>query len=299
MNLKTLQSTSPWEWPDGAADVLLNTLRDPAEKPSRQSVAIHLACESDVMNDAIADALLVIARREDAPEELRGAAAIALGPALELASSDAFGDPEEEALTAQGFKNVQKTLQQMYVDATLPKLVRRRILEAAVRAPQEWHQQAVRGAYASNDDDWRLTAVFCMEFIAGFDQEILESLASSVPEIEHHAVRAAGNRELAEAWEHVEALLSNEDTDKALLLSAIEAAASIAPAQAGPILVEMAHSADEEIAEAAEVALILTESEEDQTFMDPDFFEDEEPEDEEPEDEEPEDEEPEDEEPLH
>ena len=32
-----------------------------------------------------------------------------------------------------------------YVDAALPKLVRRRILETAVRAPEDWHQQAVRG----------------------------------------------------------------------------------------------------------------------------------------------------------
>jgi hypothetical protein len=45
-----------------------------------------------------------------------------------------------------------------------------------VRAPQDWHENAVGSAYASGDDTWKLTAVFCMRFVRGFDGQIVEEL---------------------------------------------------------------------------------------------------------------------------
>jgi hypothetical protein len=56
------------------------------------------------------------------------------------------------------------------MDASVPTDVRRRILEASVRAPQDWHRDAIRAAYASDDDVWRLTAVFCMRSVRGFER---------------------------------------------------------------------------------------------------------------------------------
>ena len=57
-----------------------------------------------------------------------------------------------------------------FMDGDIPKDVRREILEASVRAPQDWHQEAVRMAYSSDDESWRLTAVFCMCYIRGFER---------------------------------------------------------------------------------------------------------------------------------
>ena len=53
------------------------------------------------------------------------------------------------------------------------KEVKRPILEASVRAPEKWHKNAVAAAYRSKDEDWKLTAVFCMRFIRGFDKQIV------------------------------------------------------------------------------------------------------------------------------
>ena len=58
----------------------------------------------------------------------------------------------------------------------VPKELRRRILEASVRAFEPWHPDAIRTAYASSDQEWVLTAVFAMAHIKGFDEQILESL---------------------------------------------------------------------------------------------------------------------------
>jgi hypothetical protein len=60
--------------------------------------------------------------------------------------------------------------------------VRRRVLEASVRAPQDWHQEAIREAYSSGDESWRLTAVFCMRFVRGFkDQTFLKGHDEPTP----------------------------------------------------------------------------------------------------------------------
>ena len=112
------------------------------------------------------------------------------------------------------------------MDASVPEDVRRRILEASVRAPQDWHQDAIRAAYASDDDAWRLTAVFCMRFVRGFDEQILEALDSENPDIHYEAVCAAGSWEVDAAWPHITALVTSRKTEKSLLLAAIEAVAA-------------------------------------------------------------------------
>ena len=50
-----------------------------------------------------------------------------------------------------------------------------------MRAPQNWHQKAIKAAYSSGDKEWMLTAVF---------------LETADPEIHCEAVNAAGNWEL-------------------------------------------------------------------------------------------------------
>jgi hypothetical protein len=155
------------------------------------------------------------------------------------------------------FVKIQETLSRLYKDGDVPKEARRRVLEASVRAPQGWHENAVREAYADKDEAWKLTAVFCMRFIPGFDEEILESLKSKNPDIHYQAVCAAGNWEVAAAWPHISKLLSSKKTHKALLLAAIEAVAGIRPEEAEEVLGEFIDSDDEDIVEAAYEAMAI------------------------------------------
>jgi hypothetical protein len=236
----------------------------PARNPkfdteSDRLAAAELAGDFTVINDDLADALLAVVCSADEPVQLRAKAAISLGPVLEQVETDGFEDPDDVSITEGTFRNIQETLHQLYLDNKTPKEVRRRILEASVRAPQSWHQDAIRYAYSSGDKEWMLTAVFSMCWVRGFDDQILVALKSTDPEIHFEAVKAAGNWELDAAWSHVVELVDDTLTPKHLLLAAIGAASSIHPAEAREILARLADSGDEEIAEAAEEAMAMAE----------------------------------------
>ena len=270
IDLKTLKDTPPWEWPEGAGKMFLSILRNDKAKESDRLVAAELAGDYTVINDELAHALLSILGNSEEPEELRGQAAISLGPAVEQADTYGFEDADDILISEDTFRSVHEKLRKLYMDLDVPKEVRRRILEASVRAPQSWHENAVRAAYSSRDEDWKLTAVFCMRFIRGFDDQILESLDSKNPDIHYQAVCAAGNWEVDAAWPHITALITSEKTDKDLLLAAIDAVAMIRPQEASEILVDLTDSDDEEIVEAAYEAMAMAEPWEDEDDEDED-----------------------------
>jgi len=259
MNLRTLKDTPPWEWPNGTAETLLDILRDDRSLESDLLLATELAGDFTVINDELVDALLSILRSGDKPEAVRGPAAISLGPVLEHADTEGFEDAGDLPITERAFHEIQESLHELYIDANVPRDVRRRILEASVRAPQDWHRDAIRAAYASDDDVWRLTAVFCMRSVRGFDAQILEALDSANPNIHYEAVIAAGNWEVDAAWAHVAALVTSRKTEKSLLLAAIDAVASIRPHDAPERLADLADSDDEDIADAVHEALAMAE----------------------------------------
>jgi hypothetical protein len=191
---------------------------------------------------------------------LRGRAAISLGPALEYAFIDGFEDPDDVPIPENRFREIQESLYKLYFDANTPVEVRRRVLEASVRAPQDWHQSAIQEAYSSVDKSWKLTALFCMRFVRGFNEQILEALEAGNQDIHYEAVCAAGNWEVDAAWSHIAALITSEHTDKYLLLAAIEAVAGIRPQDAAELLIDLTQSEDEDIAEAASEAMAITEA---------------------------------------
>jgi hypothetical protein len=257
MDLKTLQDTPPWEWPEGAGRIFLDILRDDQAAASDRVLAAELAGDFTVINEELVGALLSILGNGAESEKLRGKAAISLGPVLEHADTEGFEDPDDVPITERTFHAIQESLRKLYVDARVPTEVRRRILEASVRAPQTWHRDAIRAAYSSDDEAWRLTAVFCMQFIRGFDEQILDALNSKNPDIRYEAVCAAGNWEVEAAWPHVAALVTSKRIDKPLLLAAIEAVAGIRPHEAPAILADLTGSADEDIADAVYEAMIM------------------------------------------
>jgi hypothetical protein len=99
-----------------------------------------------------------------------------------------------------------------------------------------------------------------MRFVRRFDDQILESLDGKNPDIHYEAVCAAGNWEVKAAWSHIAGLITSEDTDKFLLLAAIEAAVGIHPKKAPGILFDLTESEDKDIAEAALEALAMAEA---------------------------------------
>jgi len=223
MDPKTLNDIPPWEWPEGVGEAFLGILGDDQADESDRLLTAELAGGFTVINDELAEALLTIVRSGGETDELRGMASISLGPALEHASTMGFEDADDMLLSEEVFLEIQQSLQELFLKADVPEGVRRRILETSVGAPQDWHRDAIREAYSSDDEAWRLTAVFCMQFVRGFDDQILEALDSDAADIHYQAVCAAGSWEVDAAWPHIAALVTSDETDKALLLAAIEA----------------------------------------------------------------------------
>ena len=259
MDLQALKDTPPWDWPEGTAEKLLSVLRDEQATETDRVLAAEMAGDFTVVNGQLVEALLAILRNSEESQEVRARAAISLGPILEYADTEGFEDSDDVPISERHFQQIQKSLRELYMDAQIPKEVRRRILEASVRAPQEWHKNAVLAAYSSGDNAWKLTAVFCMRFLRGFDKQIVEELKNEIPDIQLEAVLAAGNWGVAAGWPQIVALIHSGKTPKPLLLAAIEAVPSIRPQEASEVLSGLIESDDEDIIEAVQEALAMTE----------------------------------------
>ncbi len=259
MDLRTLENIPSWEWPEEADQTIAAVLRNRSAAPEDRLLAAELAGDYNVMNPMIAETLLAIVCSSLEPVGLRGEAALSIGTALEHADTMGFEEPEEIIISEALFERAKESLRRLFEDPQLPVELRRQLLEASVHAPEDWHQQVVRDAYVSDDYAWRLTAVFCMQFISGFEDQILESLQNPDLEIHYQAVCAAGNWGLKDAWPHITQLLDSAQTEKALLLAAIAAVPAIRPEAAEDILEEFAGHEDDEISETAMEALAMVE----------------------------------------
>ena len=139
--------------------------------------------------------------------------------------TNGFDDPDDlPPIAERTYRKIQSLRQQLYSDSGVPKLLRRRILEVSVRAPEDWHRDAIGEAYASDDNEWILTAVFAMRYLRDFDAQMLEALNNPDPEIRLEAVEAADNWAIDAAWPYVVKLVEDANTSKPLLLAAIGAA---------------------------------------------------------------------------
>jgi len=258
--LNLIKDIPPWDWPEDAGKRFLELLRDDTAPEADRLLAAHLAGDSTVVDDELAQALLEVVKNAHASEAVRSEAAISLGPVLEEADTEGFGDFGEPPIEEKTFVKIQESFRAVHEDTGAPPLVRRRVLEASVRAPQDWHAGAVRSALERGDPEWKLTAVFSMRWVRGFDREILEALESDNPPLQRPAVEAAGTWGIDAAWPHVAALCASKETDKDLLISAIYALAEIRAQEAEAILVALADSPDEDISDAANDAMSMAEA---------------------------------------
>jgi hypothetical protein len=251
--LDELSNTPSWDWPEQAAVLIKQQLGsvDPAERLK----AVELAGDLVVMDDELAGKLVRIIQ-SDAADELRGTAAIALGPALEEAFEVGFDDELDDdfdtrVLSESRVLEIQRVLHSMHDDNRQPSLVRRMCLEASVRAPQDWHPAAVRAAHQRDDKSWKMTALFCMGRLAGFEAQILEGLGASDPDIVVEAVRSAGLSELEAAGPTVLDLAASETREPRVRHAAVEALALLETEGIEELLVSLTESDDEALAELA------------------------------------------------
>ncbi|MCC6587855.1 MAG: hypothetical protein IT168_14260 [Bryobacterales bacterium] len=273
MDLTTLDDIGPWDWPSTTRQELKDALRDRTRTVDERSVAATHAGNIVVMDDEMAALLLEIVASRDEPDRLRARAAVALGPTLQQCDEDGFDESpySEELVSEDTFSRICATLENVFNDTSNPSMVRRRALEAAVRAPADWHANAIRKAYWMKDGDWKQTAVFCMGYIPGFEQEITQALQSRHEDMQFEAIRAAGAAEIQSAWPLIRDILENPKTDKTTLLAAIEAAESLCPREDSDVIYELTESRDPEIAETAEEALTFINID-DSDFGDDDDF---------------------------
>ena len=95
-----------------------------------------------------------------------------------------------------------------------------------------------------------------MQHVPGFDKQILESLENRNSDIRCEAVAAAGQFSVRAAWPRIEAILKDRRAPLALVMAAIGAAGYVNAEEACPLLAELTDSPNEQIAEAAEEALM-------------------------------------------
>jgi hypothetical protein len=120
------------------------------------------------MKDEPVSALLTILCSDAKPEKLHAEAATSPGPVLEQADTDDFEVMYDVPIPERTYHAIQETLRKTHLDADVPHEVRRRPLEASVRAPQDWHRDAIRAVFNSGDEAWQPTAIFCNALPAPF-----------------------------------------------------------------------------------------------------------------------------------
>jgi len=248
---------------------LLEALSDPDEE-ERAALFDELLLD---MDDETAAALLEIAE-SDAAEEARAGAIVALGPVIEECGEDDFenaidfGPETGPPVSRETFASISDRLRGLYGDERQPKLIRRRAFEVLIRDPQPWHREAIREHFASADDDWRITALFAMGHITGFEGEIAAAVKTAEGTLLAQAVSAAGRMEVVAAGPRIRELATSPDTEHDLRIEAILALPHVDP-DAFDLLETLERSRDRDVAaaagEAQEELLLFTRMDDDES----------------------------------
>lgn len=136
-----------------------------------------------------------------------------------------------------------------------PLEVRRRAVEAISHSSAEDVSGIIRLAYASPDEEMRISAVFAMGSSADeqWIETVIAELDSPSPAMRYEAARAAGELEARSAVPALARML--DDTDREAQEMAIWALGQVGGERAQELLTELADSDDDALAEAAADAL--------------------------------------------
>jgi hypothetical protein len=271
MDMHFLAGLPVFDWPADAHEDILAVLQDRQAPSDERLLAAELAGDLNVIEDILAQELLRILEDPSETDTLRGQAAISMGPVLEEGEMMGFDEPESLVVSEDLLPRMKGALRRVFDDPGAPKETRRRALEASVRAPEAWHADAIRVAYLKEDHDWKLTAVFCMRFVPGFEAQIVEALDLEEVDILYQALWAAADQGVAGAWPFVQRLVlaaesgtpilpDDPEAERALLLAAINGVATIRPLEAHVTLSPLLEMDDEELAEIAAEVLDFVEA---------------------------------------
>ncbi len=192
-------------------------------------------------------ALLLPIVNNDPVDQVRAAAATALGRFLYLAECDEL----DQELGAA----VREALERIVLDRTQPIAVARRALESLAHIDDERIRGLIDWAYEHGDELLRASALFAMGRSADpvWADTVLEELESESPAIRYEAAHASGEIQIQRAVEPLIALAHGSDAD--IRLAAIWALGQIGGPRARHTLQRLADSADENTALAAEEAI--------------------------------------------
>jgi hypothetical protein len=248
--LAALEGTDLVEWSDETVELVLASLR--SDDAADRKIAASLAWR--VAGHRVGRELLRLFR-EDSDNEVRASAAIGMGPMLEEIDMMLGDDDDDEPIEEGLFEDVQRALREVHEDPREPELVRRRALEAAVRAPEAWMEGAAREALASADPLWRMTGVFAAGHVGGLDSAVVASLHDAEAGVRIEAVRAVANLGLEDAAGQIGEWATSDEVDRDLRLECIVALAELPGDDVAAILEAMSLDDDDEIAAFAQGAL--------------------------------------------
>ncbi|HWQ83667.1 MAG TPA: HEAT repeat domain-containing protein [Anaerolineales bacterium] len=192
----------------GEADTLLSfeALAQHALQDDEASVRVPaVRVLSEFENPAHASRFMALLE-SDPDTEVRAAAASALGYYVYLGELDEL-DPLKKAEI--------ETCLLKYFHGNHADLIRRRALEALGYSSLEEVQPLIQQAYASENRDWKASALYAMGRSASeiWLPQVLESLESILPQIRAEAARAAGEIDAHVAVERLIELLDDPDED--------------------------------------------------------------------------------------
>lgn len=242
------------ECPEETRPALVEALQ--ADDPELKRRALAFTGEL-IDGDELAVTHLGLVESADEPVPVRARAALALGPTLERCDLGFWDSAFEPPPLSRGcFDRLQQRLERVYRSAEAPKLVRRRVFESSVRAPRPWHEGAIRAAWNGEDPDWRLTAVFGMGQLSGFEESLADALNSTDDEILCEALRAAAGRErVPGALKAFRTIAADDSQSCDCRLAAIEGLRFVDSPDIFNFLEELTRSPDDDIAGTAAWAL--------------------------------------------
>jgi hypothetical protein len=119
----------------------------------------------------------------------------------------------EPPVSKECFRDLADGLREIYNRPETPKLVRRKVLEAAVRGEDDWTREAIEEAWDKNDVEWKMTAAFGAHYVTDCNHILEEALRMDEEKILVEALRsAASNTDIPGCFDRFVSLARDRNT---------------------------------------------------------------------------------------